>query len=114
MASPLPTPSVSEEEEQYNKPFELCGVATANEEDFSIISLNELSLNECVTASKQQDAETDTSLKYKTPESIESYHLSLVQHYLDIMLRKIDLSNILQTLPDVYVTYIQEIKNSLD
>lgn len=114
MASALPTPSVSECSESLEP-----SRVDKDQEDFPIISLNELTPNDCATVLEQQEIESylEKPFEYKQLHSIESYHLDQVQHYLEIVMRITDPSivppEVLQALPDVYVKYIQDIREAV-
>jgi hypothetical protein len=91
-------------------------------EDLSIVALNDLSPNECVIVLNQQesqDAEFEqTENTHKPPASLTEYHLSLAHYYTDAILRKTDphniATNVIQsiesTLPTIYQNYIRSIK----
>lgn len=124
MATPVTTPPVSEKEESYCELLEPATRAEVNKghEDFLVQSSNDTPPNECVIELKQREIEKDTNdvhtpLTYKQPDSIKDYHLDLVRHYVDIVLRKTDPGivppEVLQALPDVYVTYIESIRKAV-
>ncbi|KAI7902680.1 uncharacterized protein BX663DRAFT_510123 [Cokeromyces recurvatus] len=130
LATPSTTPSMIEEEEDYDyltttqtQPNRTTKKEEEGE-DFSIIPLNEfdnydelneeLMLNECVTI-KPQEVSKETNKKDRTPLNLYTYHSSLVQYYMDIILHKTDplsiSSQVSETLPNLYKNYIQKLRD---
>lgn len=91
------------------------------DEDLSIVALNDLSPNECIEALNQQeelDAEFNRDHAPKPPASLSEYHQGLIYHYADVLLRKTDphtispavMQTIESTLPPMYQTYILSVR----
>jgi hypothetical protein len=88
--------------------------AVQEEEDFSITAVNELSPIECIQLD-QQESEQSESLENDiivAPVNLENYHSELVQHYKQFLLSMTD-ESVMQSLPDMYNNYIQDIRKSV-
>lgn len=90
----------------YNHPKPLEKRQPEDEQDFSITSINELSSTESLQFLNQDEKE------YQAPVSLKLYHSDLVQHYIDKMLLLTGQPIKIDSLPKVYKTYIDTIRES--
>ncbi|KAK4517929.1 uncharacterized protein ATC70_001278 [Mucor velutinosus] len=119
--TPLTTPPLSIATHKQQEVDYLTTYKDDEDEDLSIVSLNDLSPNECIAALNQQE-EQDANCGYAPtpPASLLEYHQALVNHYIDALLRKTDphtispavMQSIEATLPPMYQTYISLMRKS--
>lgn len=123
--TPLTTPplSIAANEQQQQEVDYLTTYKDDEDEDLSIVALNDLTPNECIAVMNQQeeqDAEFSRDHAPTPPASFSEYHQSLVQYYADALLRQTDphtmppaaIQSIEATLPPMYQTYISQVRNS--
>lgn len=77
-----------------------------DEQDFSIMSVNELSPIESLQFQNQDQQE------HTTPVSLVAYRSDLVQHYTKSALQMANPDIKMDTLPKAYKTYLDNIRNS--
>ncbi|CAO3632283.1 unnamed protein product [Mucor fragilis] len=121
--TPLTTPPVSMAMHEQQEVDYLTTYKDDEDEDLSIVALNDLSPSECIAVLNQQeeqDAEFSRDHAPPPPASMAEYHQSLVHHYADALLRKTDphtlspadMQSIEATLPPMYQTYISLVRKS--
>ncbi|KAI9485655.1 MAG: hypothetical protein EXX96DRAFT_545948 [Benjaminiella poitrasii] len=137
--TPLTTPSmITEAEEKHEYLATTYITQPTDQEDFSIMPLNEvedyeevneeLTLDECVTATTSDrlppsfddddddDTVDETNVYSTSPFNLCTYHSDLIQYYMDIILSKTAPDAIsplvTETLPDTYKQYLKDIQES--
>ncbi|KAL7309051.1 hypothetical protein PS15m_011177 [Mucor circinelloides] len=119
--TPLTTPPMSISTNEKQDVDYLTTYKDDEDEDLSIVALDDLSPNECIEALHQQeelDAEFNHEHAPKPPASLSEYHEGLIYHYADALLRKTDphtispaaMRAIESTLPPMYQTYILSVR----